>query len=106
MVTLKKIKELSRQIVREFHPERIVLFGSYASGNPTKDSDLDLLVVLPFRGRTVDKAVEMRLKIRPTVPVDLIVRTPEKVRERLAMNDPFLENVMKTGKVLYEAHHP
>lgn len=105
MVTIEQIEELGRRIGGEFHPERVLLFGSHARGAATPDSDVDLLVVLAFRGKSVDKSVEIRLKLRPTFPLDLIVRTPEKVRERLAMGDCFMQEIMEEGKVLYEAPH-
>ena len=93
---------LSGRIASEFRPDRIILFGSYARGAPTIDSDVDLLVVLPFDGKVVDKSVEIRLKVRPPFPVDLIVRTPEKVRERVEMGDGFMQEILDEGKVLYE----
>lgn len=105
MVDAARIAELGERIATEFHPERIVLFGSHARGTAGKDSDVDLLVILPFVGKAVAKAVEIRLKIRPGFPVDLVVRTPEKVRERLAMGDGFLREILETGTVLYEADH-
>ncbi|MCG3181545.1 MAG: hypothetical protein BIFFINMI_03941 [Phycisphaerae bacterium] len=103
MVSLKDIKAIGRRIAREYSPERIILFGSYASGGANADSDVDLLVVMPFKGHPVDKAVEMRLKVRPPFPTDLLVRTPQAVRRRIAIGDPFIRNIVKHGKVLYEA---
>jgi uncharacterized protein len=76
MVTMEQIRELGRRIGREFQPDRVVLFGSYAHGTQTTDSDVDLLVILPFAGKAVHKSVEIRLKLHPSFPVDLIVRTP------------------------------
>jgi uncharacterized protein len=105
MVSMRNIKALADSIVEEFCPQQVVLFGSYASGRPTPDSDVDLLIIMPFEGRSVNKSVEMRLKLRPSFPVDLIVRTPQAVRERLDLGDPFLRDILKTGKVLYEADH-
>ncbi len=105
MATTQEIRDLSLRIAHEFHPLRIVLFGSHATGKATSDSDVDLLVILPDAGHAVDKAVEIRLKTKPTFPIDLIVRTPETVRERLAMGDLFLRDVLEKGTVLYEADH-
>lgn len=105
MVTMKQIEELGRRIGDLFHPQRVILFGSYAHGKPTLDSDVDLLIITPFEGRSVDKSVEIRLKVRPPFPVDLIVRTPEKVRERLAMGDYFIRDILEKGRVLYEANN-
>ena len=104
-ITMRQIEDVSRRIADEFHPERVLLFGSYAWGAPTEDSDVDLLVILPFDGKAVAKSVEMRLKIRPPFPVDLLVRTPEKIRERLALGDPFIRSILEEGEVLYEAHY-
>lgn len=102
-MAIDQIEDLARRIGREFHPERVFLFGSYARGTATVDSDVDLLVVLPFKGKSVDKSVEIRLKVRSPFPLDLIVRTPEKVRERLAMDDDFIREILDEGKLLYEA---
>ena len=103
MVTMNQIEDLGRRIGREFRPDRVVLFGSYAQGTATQDSDVDLLIILPFEGKSVIQSVEIRMRLRPAFPVDLIVRTPEKVRERLAMGDDFMREVLEEGKVLYEA---
>ena len=104
MATMEQIQEFSRRLVEEFRPVKVVLFGSYAKETVTPDSDVDLLVILPFEGKSVSKSVEMRLKLRPQFPLDLVVRTPDNVRERLAMGDTFMEEVLEEGKVLYEAH--
>ena len=105
MVAMNKIEEFGRQIGQQFNAERVVLFGSYAEGTATVDSDVDLLVIGCFEGRGVDKSVEIRMKLRPPFPVDIIVRTPEKLRQRLEMGDDFMRQILQEGKVLYEAAH-
>ncbi len=102
----KEIARIADAIAKRFKPEKIILFGSYAYGTPCSDSDVDLLVVIPFKGRSVYKALDIVMTINPSVPLDLIVRTPAQVRIRLAQNDFFLNNILKRGKVLYEAAHP
>jgi len=104
MATMRTIRKFSEKLVREFRPEKVVLFGSHAHGTATADSDVDLLIILPFKGKPVAKSVEIRMKLRPSFPVDLIVRTPESVRERLEMEDTFMRAILEEGKVLYEAH--
>jgi len=99
------IQELAQKIANEFRPERIILFGSHAYGPPDEGSDMDLLVVMPFEGKSGDKALEIMRKTKPRVPVDLVVRTPEDVRRRLAWNDFFLKEIIEKGKVLYESAH-
>lgn len=103
MPTMQQIQDLGRRIGEEFSPRQVVLFGSYARGDANRDSDVDLLVVMPFGGRSVDKSVEIRLKTTPTFPLDLLVRTPETVRKRIALGDNFLRDILQHGKVLYEA---
>jgi predicted nucleotidyltransferase len=105
MVEMNKIEDLTSQIVREFSPERIILFGSYAYGRASDDSDVDILVVLPFEGKPVRKAIEIRNKINARVPLDLIVRTPEQLAQRLAQNDWFMREIVERGRTLYEANH-
>lgn len=106
MVDMDSLHALVERIVQVYHPERIVLFGSYAYGTPTGDSDIDLLVVLPFEGKGIRKAVEILNTVHPEFPVDILVRTPEQVRQRLAWNDFFLREILEKGRVLYEATHP
>lgn len=100
---MNKIEEFGQRIGREFGAERVVLFGSYAQGSATEDSDVDLLIVCPFQGKSVHKSVEIRMKLQPRFPVDLLVRTPEKLRQRLEMGDGFMREILEEGKVLYEA---
>ena len=105
MVDSEAIRHLSESIAREFHPSSIILFGSYAYGTPTDDSDVDLLVILPFKGKPVHKALEIIKKVQPRIPVDLLVRTPEQIAERIANNDWFLREIVSKGRKLYESNH-
>jgi uncharacterized protein len=103
--TPKQIQSVCDQIVRWFHPERIILFGSYAYGDPSLDSDVDLLVVMQFEGSSREQATKIRSRIDTPVALDLIVRTPDQIFQRLAMGDFFMGEITTQGKVLYEAHH-
>ncbi len=103
--TLEQIQEFARRLGEEFSPQRVILFGSYAYGQPTPDSDVDLLVITPLEGDAVAKSVEMQLKLRAPFPVELLVRSPEKVRQRLEMGDGFMREILTKGKILYEADH-
>jgi len=105
MITRKQIDDWCAEIVRRFHPEKVVLFGSCATGGMTEDSDVDLLVVMSFKGRSVEHAVQLRMDTRPTFPVDLIVRTPEVIAERLKLGDSFIREIFEKGRVLYETSH-
>jgi predicted nucleotidyltransferase len=103
MVDEKSIYDFAGQVVRKFHPERIILYGSYIYGTPTEDSDIDLLIILPFEGKPIKKASEILRKINPRIPVELLVRTPEQVKRRLSLNDFFFREIIEKGKVLYES---
>jgi predicted nucleotidyltransferase len=103
MVALTEIEEFSRKVGQEFGAERVILFGSHAQGVATEDSDVDLLVIAPFEGRSVDKSVQIRMKLRPGFPMDLLVRTPQTVRQRIEMGDEFMREILEEGKILYEA---
>jgi predicted nucleotidyltransferase len=102
MVSMKDIRAVGRKIGKEFHPRRVVLFGSHERGTATEDSDVDLLVVMPFKGRSVDKSVQISLKVRPGFATDILVRTPQTIRRRAAMGDGFMREILTNGKVLYE----
>ena len=95
----------ARDIGRRFHPKRVVLFGSYASGIPTEDSDVDLLVILQNQGRNVEKAFEISRAIPHPFPMDLIVIKPHEVTRRLKGGDLVLREMIEKGTVLYEARH-
>ena len=103
IVSMKQIEALCRQIGREFQPEQIVLFGSYAYGRATNDSDVDLLVIMPYDGKGWRLAGKIRGCIRPKFPLDILVRSPEQIRQRLTLGDCFLKEITEKGKVLYES---
>jgi predicted nucleotidyltransferase len=105
MVEMERIELFSKRIAEEFRPDRIILFGSYAYGEPTEDSDVDILVIMPFRGKGARKAVEILSRINPKFPLDLLVRTESQVRKRVAMDDWFMQEIVAQGRVLYEATH-
>src|SRR5438128_10329555 len=94
----------ARQIAEKFHPEKIILFGSYAYGTPHNESDVDLLVIMPCRN-TTDQALRIDLAFDPPFSVDLIVRTPYDIKQGLKEGDCdwFLREIVEKGKVLYEA---
>lgn len=103
MASLETIHTIAQQIAETYHPQKIVLFGSYAYGTPTEESDVDMLVILPFEGKSARKSVEMISALKPSISLDLVVRTQEQVAERLKMNDFFLREIIEKGNVLYEA---
>lgn len=101
--TPQKIRALAKEIAHQFQTEQIVLFGSYAYGTPSPDSDVDLLVVMDTKLRPVEQAVRIRQAIDCSFPIDLLVRTPQQIENRLRLGDFFLREIRERGKVLYEA---
>jgi predicted nucleotidyltransferase len=96
------IEQVVRQIVTQFQPQKIILFGSYASGQPRPESDVDLLVVMDTPLKETEQAVRICQAIEYHFGLDLIVRTPAALARRLALGDPFLNEIIHTGKVMYE----
>lgn len=98
----REIQQMVRRIVSHFHPERIILFGSYARGEAGPDSDVDLLVVMPFLGSKREKQIEIRLALRGIpVPKDIVVTTPEEFRWRQEIPGTVERPAAREGKVLY-----
>ncbi len=105
MVRHSQILDLCKDIVQYFRPLRIILFGSYGYGAPTMDSDVDLLVVLPSAKHGARKSWEILEKTNPRFPVDILVRTPRQIKQRIERKDWFIRDIIDKGKVLYDADH-
>lgn len=88
-------------MAEKFHPDKIILFGSFAYGTPHKDSDVDILVVMPARNQ-LDQAFKIRLAFDAPFPMDLIVRTPKHMKWLLEEHESFHTEITTKGKVLYE----
>jgi len=100
-IPLAAIRRFARRIAERFHPQKIVLFGSYAYGTPHSESDVDLLVIMPCRN-AIDQSVRIGEAVDHPFSLDLIVRTPWQVERLLKDENWFLTEVMEKGKVLYE----
>jgi predicted nucleotidyltransferase len=103
MISEDKINEIVTTIATRFNPDKIILFGSYASGNPTSDSDLDLLIIqetdLPKHKRSFD--IQKAL-IGSMIPMDILIYTQNEFEKEMEENFSFLGSAVKTSKVLYE----
>jgi predicted nucleotidyltransferase len=99
----KSLRPAIQRIVEELEPEKIVLFGSYAYGEPNPHSDVDLLVIMKTKASAKDRswAVSRLLLPRP-FPVDILVKTPQEVKKGIETGDFFLKEILTQGKVLYE----
>jgi predicted nucleotidyltransferase len=104
-IPMSAIRGFARRIAQRFDPEKIILFGSFARGTPQPDSDVDLLVVM-LASNEINQSIRITLAFDPVFPLDLIVRTPERLRRGLAEGDSFLKEIASRGIVLYEMRHP
>lgn len=100
-VPMAVIRRFAREVAERFQPDKIILFGSHAYGQPHADSDVDILVVMPARN-AIDQAVRIDRETDPPFPLDLIVRTPKTLAWRLEEGDSFLREIVARGKVLYD----
>lgn len=99
-----QIDRMVKVIVREYKPEKIILFGSAARGQTGPDSDIDLFVVKNDNQARHQRSVDVRKILRGVpyrLPLDVLVYTPEEVKYRMWLGDFFVKRVMKEGKVLY-----
>jgi predicted nucleotidyltransferase len=103
LVTRRQIRAVVDRIVEALHPEKVILFGSYAYGKPTIDSDVDILIVMESDERPAKRAYRAYKAIwGKSFPMDILVRTPMELAHRLEINDYFMEEVIERGQVLYE----
>lgn len=101
-VERKEIRQMVRRIVSRFHPERIILFGSHARGDAGPDSDVDLLIVMPYLGSKREKQLEIRLALRSIrIPKDIVVTAPEEFLWRKEVPGTIERPAALEGKVLY-----
>jgi predicted nucleotidyltransferase len=99
------IDQVVEQIVEKFKPQKIILFGSYARGEPRPESDVDLLVIMDTPIKEVQQAIQICQQIEYRFGLDLIVHTSKHLAERVKMGDWFLRDVLKEGKVIYEVRN-
>ncbi len=102
MVAMNQIQDVVERIARKFNPTRIVLFGSYSRGTAQPDSDVDLLVILPFEGKPFWKSLEIANYIDAAFPIDLLARSPEDSERRYQQGDPLIREALDQGRILYE----
>ena len=100
------IQQIVEKLVAGYAPQKVILFGSHAYGDPTSDSDIDLLIIKETPERFIDRWVAVRRILsdpKRMVPLETLVLTPQEVSRRLAIGDQFLAEIMEKGEVLYAA---
>ncbi len=100
----KILDEIVEKIKTEYQPEKIILYGSYAYGEPDEDSDIDLFIVKETDRRGIDRFVDVRriiYKPERRISVQPIIYTPQEVQKRLSIGDQFVEDILDKGQLLY-----
>jgi predicted nucleotidyltransferase len=100
----KLIRTITQKIVNEYKPKKIILFGSYAYGNPTEDSDIDLLIIKDTNEKSMQRWLMVRRILREfifEISISPLVYTEEELNQRKKMKDFFIEEILKKGEVLY-----
>ena len=98
---MSEIQDLGERIGRDFHPQRVILFGSHARGTAQEYSDVDLLVILHFDGKNFRKSLEILNYLDSRLPIDLLARRPDDVERRYNEGDPLIREALDHGKTLY-----
>ena len=105
MINRAQLEEIIKRIKSNYRLEKIILFGSYAYGKPTENSDLDLLVVVKSSNQPRHKrAREIRKHLWGVtdIPKDILVYTEDEIEEWKGVEDAFITRVLREGKILYE----
>ncbi len=100
------LNRLLRKLVAGYSPLQVILFGSYACGEPDRDSDLDLLIVKETGATPFERRVEVRRICwdpNRRTPIQPLVVTPDELQERIDMGDPFFVEIIEKGEILYGA---
>jgi len=107
MVKDKKVKEIIVRVIerikKEYQPEKIILFGSYAYGEPREESDIDLFIIKETDAKRIDRFCEVRKILRDicSVSIQPVVFTRDELNHRLKIKDDFILEIMEKGEVLY-----
>lgn len=96
-----QVADITSRIKSLYGPKKIILFGSYAHGNPSEGSDVDLAVIVDHTSKPYhQRLIELRRLVRTTIPIDFFVFTQREI-EKLAPENPFIQEILKTGKIVY-----
>ena len=102
IVSYNLIKKSAKKVAKKLHPQKIILFGSYSHGKPTNDSDVDLLFIFSKPLNASHTYTEISKILEPReFPIDIMIRSTQQIQSRLKIGDNFIQDILKTGKILY-----
>jgi len=96
------LKEAVKELSIGYKPEKIILYGSLSQGKVTDSSDIDLVIIKKTPKDPWQRLKEADNYLSHRFPIDFLVYTPAEIKQRLKMEDPFVENFVNKGKVVYE----
>jgi predicted nucleotidyltransferase len=103
LIPEKRIQEIVDKISNNYFPDKIILFGSYAKGNPEVNSDLDLFIIKDSTLPRYKRSIEVRrLLFGSMIPIDLLIYTPKEIEDQKDKKYSFVREVLNTGRVVYE----
>jgi predicted nucleotidyltransferase len=95
-----RLRKISERLKKEYHAEKVILFGSYARGEATEDSDIDLFIIAPTNERFIERTAAVKRTIRDLrygLPISPIVLTPEELKRRIKIGDQFINEILEKG---------
>ncbi len=98
----KEVNKITSQLKENYNPDKIILFGSLAKGTITENSDIDMLIIKDTNKRRVERIKDVLSIVDYDIPFEPVVFTNKELQKRLALNDFFIKNILKEGKILYE----
>jgi predicted nucleotidyltransferase len=101
---IEVIRRILEKLINEYSPQKVILFGSHAWGEPGPDSDIDLLIIKETSERFIDRWAKVQhilTGVHRGYPVETLVLTPDELQKRLAMGDQFIGEIVEKGESLY-----
>ena len=98
----QEVENITQTLKTNYQPEKIILFGSCANGKIKSSSDIDMLIIKKSNKRRIDRIKEVLMMIDNNLPFEPLIYTPQEIKKRIELDDFFIKNIVKKGKILYE----
>ena len=102
MANAKAVENITNEIAKKYRPEKIIIYGGFASGKTKKNSDIDLLIIKKTKKERTKRHLELdKLILNREIPLDILVYTPSELKEKLLAGNTFLKKIINDGKTVY-----
>lgn len=102
MTATKEVDKIIKQIKKDYNPEKIILFGSFAYGRPKENSDVDLIVIKKTKERAIKRMMRMAGIVKSSLGTDILVYTPREWNAALKEGNFFVKEIADNGKIMYD----